>query len=52
MPDVFFYISIFSISDLIYEVTIIWYSLIYPPDTSKFDVIRKASVGDSYEGAK
>jgi cellulose synthase/poly-beta-1,6-N-acetylglucosamine synthase-like glycosyltransferase len=36
----------------IYEAATLWYSLIYPPDTSKFDVIRKASVRDSYEGAK
>jgi cellulose synthase/poly-beta-1,6-N-acetylglucosamine synthase-like glycosyltransferase len=36
----------------IYEAATLWYALIYPPDTSKFDVIRKASVGESYGGAK
>ena len=36
----------------IYEAATLWYALIYPPDTSKFDVIRKASVGDGYAGAK
>ena len=36
----------------VYEAATLWYSIIYPPDTSKFDVIRKASVGDGYGGAK
>jgi len=36
----------------IYEAATLWYALLYPPDTSKFDVIRKASVGDGYGGAK
>ena len=36
----------------IYEAATLWYALIYPPDTSKFDVIRKASVGEGYGGAK
>ena len=43
-------ISRYAIS--IYEAATLWYALIYPPDTSKFDVIRKASVGDGYSGAK
>ena len=48
----FFTFQFFQYLISIYEVAIIWYSLIYPPDTSKFDVIRKASVRDSYGGAK
>ena len=43
---------LFQYAISIYEAATLWYALIYPPDTSKFDVIRKASVGNNISGAK
>ncbi|MHB1471352.1 MAG: hypothetical protein ACYCSA_09990 [Thermoplasmataceae archaeon] len=43
---------LFQYAISIYEGTTLWYALIYPPDTSKFDVIRKAAVSEVAGGSK
>jgi hypothetical protein len=35
-----------------YETEKLWYALIYPPYTSKFDVIRKAALSEVAGGSR